>query len=99
MIKSNLLKKFKGIKHGFFNRIGGNSTGIYQSLNCGPGSKDKKINIKKNLKIVFKKFSKTSKKIFLLHQIHSNKFVFIDKNFKINQKKIKADAIITNQEK
>jgi len=36
------------------------------------------------------------KNIFLVHQIHSDKFVFIDKNFKF-QKKIKADAIITDQ--
>jgi YfiH family protein len=29
-----------GIAHGFFDRDGGVSTGIYESLNCGPGSKD-----------------------------------------------------------
>ena len=32
--------KSPGIAHGFFNRAGGVSTGIYESLNCGPGSKD-----------------------------------------------------------
>ncbi len=99
MIKSKNFKKFKGIKHGFFNKVGGKSKGIYQSLNCGPGSKDNKIDIKKNLRIVLNKFNKTSKKIFLVHQIHSNKFIFIDKKFKNNKKKIKADAIITNQKK
>ena len=45
MFKSKKLKKFKGISHGFFNRKGGISKGIYKSLNCGPGSKDKKINV------------------------------------------------------
>ncbi len=99
MIKSKNFEKLKGIKHGFFNRIGGKSKGIYRSLNCGPGSKDKKININQNLKIVLNKFSKTSKKIFLLHQVHSNKFVFINKSFKNNKKKLKADAVITNQKK
>lgn len=29
-----------GIAHGFFGRKGGVSTGIYRSLNCGPGSGD-----------------------------------------------------------
>jgi YfiH family protein len=29
-----------GIAHGFFTRHGGVSRGIYQSLNCGPGSRD-----------------------------------------------------------
>ena len=97
MIKSQKLSKFKKIKHGFFNRNNGYSKGIYKSLNCGPGSKDKKNNIKKNLKIVREKIGKNSKKIFLLHQIHSNNFIYIDENFKFRKKKIKADAIITNQ--
>ena len=34
------LLKAPGITHGFFDREGGVSTGIYESLNCGPGSKD-----------------------------------------------------------
>ena len=99
MITSNKLKKQKKICHGFFNRNGGKSSGIYKSLNCGPGSNDKKNNIIKNLKIVKDKLSKNSKNIFLLQQVHSNKFVFIDKNFKFGKKKIKADAVITDQKK
>ncbi len=99
MIISKKLKKFKKISHGFFSRSGGRSEGIYHGLNCGLGSKDKKNNVKKNLKIALNKISKDSKEIFLLHQIHSNKFVYLNKNFKINKKRVKADAIITNQEK
>ncbi len=99
MLKSKKLKKFKEISHGFFNRKGGKSKGIYKSLNCGPGSKDKKIDVKKNLRIIKNKFPKKSKDILLLHQIHSNKFIYINKNQKINKKKFKADAVITNQKK
>ena len=95
MIVSKKLSKFNNIRHGFFNRVGGKSNGIYKSLNCGPGSKDKKTNIIKNLNIVKKKICKNSKNIFLLHQKHSNKFVFLDK-YPHNSKKVKADAIITN---
>ena len=32
--------KSPGVAHGFFGRAGGVSTGIYESLNCGPGSRD-----------------------------------------------------------
>ena len=81
MIKSKKLTKIKNIKHGFFNSIGGHSKKIYKSLNCGPGSLDNKINVKKNLQIVRKKISNKAKNIFLLHQIHSNKFIFIDKKY------------------
>ena len=99
MIISKKLSKQKKIRHGFFNQNGGKSTGIYKSLNCGLGSNDKKHKIKKNLQIVKKKISKKSKNIFLLNQIHSNKLVFINKNFKLYEKIIKADAIITDLKK
>ena len=99
MITSKKLSKHKKISHGFLNKIGGKSVGIYKSLNCGPGSKDKKNKVKENLKIAKNKVCKSSKKIFLLHQIHSSKFVYIDENFKFKKKKIKADAVITNQRK
>ena len=96
MIKSKKLLKIKNLKHGFFNSVGGKSKNIYKSLNCGPGSKDNKSNIKKNLEIVKKKISKKAKNIFLLNQTHSNKLVYIDEKYK-SKKKPKADAIITNQ--
>ena len=48
MIKSKLLKKYKNINHGFFNKVGGKSVGMYQSLNCGTGSSDNKNHVKKN---------------------------------------------------
>ena len=99
MITSKKLLKQKIITHGFFNRNGGKSNGIYKSLNCGLGSKDKISKIKENLKIVKKKFGNASKDIYLLNQIHSNKFIFIDKKFKFSKKRIKADAIITDQAK
>ena len=70
MFFSKKLSKFKKISHGFFNRSGGKSSGIYKSLNCGPGSKDKKNKIKQNLKIVRNKINKNAGKIFLVNQIH-----------------------------
>ncbi len=96
MIKSKKLSKIKIIKHGFFNKTGGKSKKIYKSLNCGPGSKDNPSDIKKNLRIAKKKIKDSAQNIFLLHQIHSNKFVFINKKIKSTSKP-KADAVITNQ--
>ncbi len=97
MFNSNKLLKFSEISHGFFNKKGGVSKGIYKGLNCGIGSKDKKDNINKNLKIVKNKISKKSKEIFLVKQIHSNKFIFLSKNMKIKNRSICADAIITEK--
>ena len=96
MIKSKKLTKIKNLKHGFFNSIGGKSKNIYKSLNCGLGSKDLSSKVKKNLQIVKKKINKSAKDIFLLHQVHSNKFIYIDDKYRLKIKP-KADAIITNQ--
>ena len=99
MIKSKKLSKFQQINHGFFDKKGGKSTGIYKSLNCGVGSSDSKKNVLNNLKIVCKKINCSSKNLILLNQIHSSKFCFIDKNYKFKKKKLNGDALITNIKK
>ena len=99
MIKSKKLSKFQQINHGFFDKKGGKSTGIYKSLNCGVGSYDSKKNVLNNLKIVCKKINCSSKNLILLNQIHSSKFYFINKNYKFKKKKLNGDALITNVKK
>ncbi len=97
MFSSKKLSRYKEINHGFFNKSGGTSKGIYKSLNCGIGSKDNKLNVLKNLQIVKKKICKKSKEIFLVKQNHTNKFIFLSKNSKTKNRSIDADAIITEK--
>ena len=97
MIKSKTLSRFKNIKHAFFNRLGGKSTGIFRSLNCGTGSSDNNEIVLKNLEMVRKKIESKSKKIVLLNQIHSNKFHYINKNSKLKHNKFEGDALITDK--
>ena len=93
MFFSKRLKKIKKIKHCFFSRKNGFSKGIYESLNCGKGSKDNKKNIKKNLNFVAKKMNVKKNRLILMNQTHSNKVIELTKsNYK---KKIRADAIVT----
>ena len=94
MFFSTKLKKFKEIKHCFFSKKGGYSSGIYKSLNCGQGSRDKKSNVKKNLLLVAKKMGIKKSKLILMHQTHSNKVIEIKKNISI--RKVRCDAIITD---
>jgi len=96
MIQSKLIKKYKHISHGFFNSLGGHSKGIYKSLNCGIGSRDKKAYINANLKKVCKKIGCSKKNLVLLNQIHSNK---IHKINKLPNKKLLGDCTITNKKK
>ena len=93
MFYSKKLKKIKQIKHCFFSRRNGFSQGIYKGLNCGKGSKDKKLNVKKNLDYVAKKMNVGRDKLILMHQTHSKKVVEIKKNN--YKKKVIADAMIT----
>ena len=93
MFYSKKLNKFKRIKHCFFSRKGGFSKGLYKGLNCGRGSKDKKVNILKNLNYVSQKMFVKKKNLILMNQTHSNRVIEIKKNN--HKKKINSDAIIT----
>ena len=93
MFYSKKLKKFKEIKHCFFSRRGGFSKGIYNSLNCGRGSNDKKKTIQKNLNYISKKMRINSDHLILMHQTHSNKVQEINKNN--FRRTIYSDSIIT----
>ena len=94
MFYSKKLKKFSNIRHCFFSRRGGHSKGLYESLNCGRGSKDNKKHVVKNLVYISKKISVKKKNLILMHQTHSNKVIEIKKNNL--GKKIFSDAVITN---
>ena len=94
MFYSKKFKKFSNVRHCFFSRKGGFSKGIYQSLNCGKGSKDSKKNVYRNLSLVSKKMKINQKKLSLMYQTHSNKVIIITKKNK-NLKKFNSDALIT----
>tara|TARA_B100001996_G_scaffold27550_1_gene21148 strand:- start:429 stop:1181 length:753 start_codon:yes stop_codon:yes gene_type:complete len=96
MIKSKLISRYSDISHGFFNRLGGYSSGIYKSLNCGKGSNDNKKDINKNLTKVCNKVKCNKNKLILLNQVHSNKIYTLNK---IPKKKLIGDALITSKRK
>ena len=93
MFYSKNLKKNKDIQHCFFSRKNGVSEGIYESLNCGLGSNDKKENVEKNLDIVSKKFNIERNSLVLMRQTHSNQVKIIDD--KNNLERINCDAMLT----
>jgi hypothetical protein len=61
-----------GIQHGFFTRRGGVSTGIYDSLNIGLGSKDDADAVNENRRRVAATFDRPSDHLLSLYQVHSN---------------------------
>jgi YfiH family protein len=77
--------------HGFFTRNGGVSAGIYEGLNCGPGSSDDADHVRENRSRVAAALRAQS--LSSLHQVHSPDVVVLDTP--IIGEKPKADAMVT----
>ncbi len=63
-----------GIAHGFFGREGGVSAGLYDSLNCGPGSSDDATAVTENRRRIVAALTPDAKdgaRLVSLSQIHS----------------------------
>ncbi len=97
MFYSKDLENKDHIQHCFFSRKNGVSQGIYESLNCGIGSKDKKEDVQKNLEIVSENFNLKKNYLILMNQTHSNKVQIIEN--KNNLERIDADAMLTKNNK
>ena len=94
MFFSKKLQKFKNLKHCFFSRKNGFSSGHFRSLNCGLGSSDKKENVLKNLSLVSKKIGCKNDLLVTLNQTHSNRVVYFENQDSIKNK-LPGDAIVT----
>jgi polyphenol oxidase len=65
------LSSLPHIRHGFFTREGGVSTGIYAGLNCGFGSNDDPHHVEENRARVARHLGSSTPRVLTLHQIHS----------------------------
>ena len=86
--------KINNIQHCFFSRKQGVSKGIYESLNCGIGSKDDKKNVEQNLEVVSKKFNIKKDFLVTMRQSHSNKVRIVGKEDVLT--KPECDAMLSN---
>ncbi|MDB9760947.1 peptidoglycan editing factor PgeF [Pelagibacteraceae bacterium] len=96
MFFSKKFEKFNKIKHCFFSKNNGVSRGIYNSLNCGLGSGDKKKNVLKNLDIVSKKMGLNPENLLTMNQTHSNKVIIVNGSNK-HLHRFNSDALVTNE--
>lgn len=61
----------EGIRHGFFTRKGGASSGIFAGLNCGPGSSDQAEMVAINRARVAEAMGAAPADLITVHQVHS----------------------------
>lgn len=84
------------IRHGFFGRRGGTSTGIYNSLNCGAGTDDDLAEaVEDNRRLVMQTLGLVSSPLVTMNQTHSADCVVVESASP--EGRIKADALVTKE--
>lgn len=81
-------------RHGFFTRRGGISSGIFSSLNCGPGSSDQSDAVRTNRRLVAQSFDLPEDKLVTVHQTHSADVLVVDGP--IHSPRPECDAMVSN---
>ncbi|WP_299210214.1 peptidoglycan editing factor PgeF [uncultured Tateyamaria sp.] len=80
------------VRHGFFTRKGGASSGIFAGLNCGTGSSDQTEIVAINRRRVAEAMGVGSDKLAGVHQVHSGDAVQVST---APEPKPKADGLVT----
>lgn len=70
-LTSPRLTALPGVRHAFFTRRGGVSRGLYDSLNCGPGSKDDPDHVRENRRRAAACFDLGPERLLTAYQTHS----------------------------
>ncbi len=96
MITLSALNEINRIRHAFLTREGGVSTGIYQSLNCGPGSKDDADAVAENRRRALAMLDLPLSALATVHQAHTADVVVVDAPFADDARPV-ADAMVTTK--
>jgi YfiH family protein len=90
IITSDLLRE---LRHGFFTRRGGASSGVFDGLNCGPGSSDQLDVVAINRARVAAAMGVGADRLVTVSQVHSDRVVTVDAPF--DGKRPDADGLVT----
>ena len=96
VIKDARLAALPGIRHSFFTRAGGVSSGLYTSLNCGIGSNDDRALVLENRARAAAAIGAAPESLATPYQVHSTTAVVVDEVWAPGNGP-KADAVITNR--
>lgn len=92
---SRALQRLSGIRHAFFGRRGGNSTGDFASLNASESVGDKPIHVQKNREQMTALLGFSVEALAQVKQVHSARAVVLTDPAAISERP-EADAIVTN---
>ncbi|MBK0328229.1 peptidoglycan editing factor PgeF [Rhodobacteraceae bacterium F11138] len=80
------------LRHGFFTRRGGASSGVFSGLNCGNGSSDQKDMVAINRARVAEAMQIAPDALIAVHQVHSSDVISVTAPI---QQPPRADALVT----
>lgn len=93
-LQSPSLAALAGIRHAFFTRAGGVSSGIYASLNSGIGSHDLADNVSENRARMADTMGVMPERLLTAYQVHSPAVVRVEQPWSGDQRP-RADAMVT----
>lgn len=96
MPSSSIISNIYGVRHCFFTRAGGHSTGIYSGLNCGPGSDDDPDAVSRNRAHVEQSLDLDAGSLVSLYQVHSPSVVHVTTPWQQGDAP-QADAMVTDR--
>ncbi len=95
ILQSSLLTTMPGLRHAFFTREGGVSTGIYESLNGGLGSSDDQTHVAENRRRMAEAMNVPADHLMTVYQVHSPDVAVATKPWTPDERP-RADAMVTN---
>ena len=93
--RSESLSSLAGIRHGYFGRKGGVSAGIYDSLNCGPGSSDAPEAVHENRARVARTLG--AQHLLSLYQVHGVEVITVREPWENGASRPRCDAMVTDR--
>jgi hypothetical protein len=94
MLQAASLSALPGIRHAFFTRDGGVSSGVYASLNGGTGSDDAPEHVRENRARMAAALGVTPDRFITAYQVHSPDAVTVERPWPA-QARPRADGIVT----
>lgn len=95
-IETDLLGPLRGVRHAFLTREGGVSEGIYESLNCGFGSKDDPAHVAENRRRAAAALDVPADALVTAYQTHSTRVATVEQPHKADNAP-EVDAMITDR--
>lgn len=97
MLTIGPMNDLPGVRHAFFTRQGGVSSGLYDSLNCGFGSGDCPDKVAENRALAMAKIDLPAEHLATVYQVHSPTVVEVERPWN-REDSPQADAMVTRQE-